>query len=125
MTSSINLALIGAGYWGKNLARVFNELGVLRLICDPSEEVCERKSKKYPGIQVTTSFTDALAHQDIDAVAIATPAVHHYSMTRDALMAGKHVFVEKPLCYDPADAVRIAAARDRAESASMRMTAAA
>lgn len=97
MTSSINLALIGAGYWGKNLARVFNELGVLRLICDPSEEVCERKSKKYPGVQVTTSFTDALTHQDIDAVAIATPAVHHYSMTRDALMAGKHVFVEKPL----------------------------
>ncbi len=97
MTSSINLGLIGAGYWGKNLARVFNELGVLRLICDPSEEVCQRKSKKYPGVTVTTSFTDVLNQPDIDALAIATPAIHHYSMTRDALMAGKHVFVEKPL----------------------------
>ncbi len=97
MHSSINLALVGAGYWGKNLARVFNELGVLRVICDPSEEIIEGKSKMYPGVSVTPSFTDVLHQPDINAVAIATPAVHHFSMTRDALLAGKHVFVEKPL----------------------------
>ncbi len=97
MSSSINLALVGAGYWGKNLARVFNELGVLRVICDPSEEIFERKSNMYPGVSITPSFTDLLNQKEIEAIAIATPAVHHYSMAKNALLAGKHVFVEKPL----------------------------
>ncbi len=109
MNSSINVALVGAGYWGKNLARVFNELGVLSVICDPSEEICARKRKKYPHVTITTSFAEVLNQQNIDSVVIATPAVHHYSMTRDALLAGKHVFVEKPLALTAEEGLELTA----------------
>jgi UDP-2-acetamido-3-amino-2,3-dideoxy-glucuronate N-acetyltransferase len=93
----INLALIGAGYWGKNLARVFIELGILKTVCDSSEDVLKEKSAKYPEITMTTSFADVLASPDINAIAIATPAEQHYHLTKESLLAGKHVFVEKPL----------------------------
>ncbi len=97
MKRSFKLALVGAGYWGKNLARNFDELGVLHSVCDPAEEVREEQKKRNPNLVVTESFTDLLAQPEISAIAIATPAVMHFSMARDALLAGKHVFVEKPL----------------------------
>ncbi len=97
MDSKINLALVGAGYWGKNLARVFHELGVLKWICDPSEETLQRKSEKYPEIKTTVSFTDIISSPEINTVAIAAPAEKHYSLVKEALLAKKHVFVEKPL----------------------------
>jgi UDP-2-acetamido-3-amino-2,3-dideoxy-glucuronate N-acetyltransferase len=93
----INVALIGAGNWGKNLARVFYELGVLKTICDSSEETLKRKSSKYPEITTTSSFSDILTSPDIHAVVIATPAEQHYSLAKKSLLADKHVFVEKPL----------------------------
>ena len=97
MGDKINLALIGAGHWGKNLARVFFELGILKIICDSSEDVLKRKSAKYPEIATTSSFANTLASTDINAIAIATPAEQHYSLAKKSLLAGKHVFVEKPL----------------------------
>lgn len=93
----LNLAVVGAGYWGKNLVRNFHQLGVLKLICDPSEEILERKKTKYPEVETTFSFSDTLSRPEIHAVVIATPAPMHHSMVKDALLAGKHVFVEKPL----------------------------
>jgi UDP-2-acetamido-3-amino-2,3-dideoxy-glucuronate N-acetyltransferase len=93
----INLALIGAGQWGKNLARVFFDLGILKIICDSSEEILKKNSLKYPEISTTSSFSDTLASPDINAVAIATPAEQHYDLAKKSLLAGKHVFVEKPL----------------------------
>jgi UDP-2-acetamido-3-amino-2,3-dideoxy-glucuronate N-acetyltransferase len=93
----INLALIGAGHWGKNLARVFNELGILKTICDSSEEILLKKAAKYPEITTTSSFAEVLASPDINAIAIATPAEQHYSLAKKSLLADKHVFVEKPL----------------------------
>ena len=97
MESKINLALVGAGYWGKNLARVFHELGILKYICDPSEETLQRKSEKYPEIKTTVSFADVISSSEINAVAIAAPAEKHYSLVKEALLENKHVFVEKPL----------------------------
>ena len=97
MADKVNIALIGAGHWGKNLARVFYELGVLKTICESSEEIRKRKSAKYPGITTTSSFADVLASPDIHAVVIATPAELHYSMAKKSLLADKHVYVEKPL----------------------------
>jgi UDP-2-acetamido-3-amino-2,3-dideoxy-glucuronate N-acetyltransferase len=97
LDSKINLALVGAGYWGKNLARVFHELGVLKWICDPSEETLQRKIKKYPEIETTVSFADIISSPEINAIAIAAPAEKHYSLVKEALLAKKHVFVEKPL----------------------------
>ncbi len=100
MKSGVNLALVGAGFWGKNLARTFYELGVLRLICDPSADVLERKKEKYPEIKTSISYSDTLSNPDINAVVIATPAEMHFSMAKDALLAGKSVFIEKPLALN-------------------------
>ena len=97
MGDKINLALIGAGFWGKNLARVFHQLGTLKTICDSSEDILSTKAGEYPDIQTTVSFSDVLACQEINAVAIATPAETHYSMVMNSFLSGKHVFVEKPL----------------------------
>ncbi len=97
MEPKINLALVGAGYWGKNLARVFHELGVLKCICDPSEENLTIESEKYPEIKTTVSFSEIIASPEINVVAIAAPAEKHYSLVKESLLAKKHVFVEKPL----------------------------
>jgi len=97
LESKISLALVGAGYWGKNLARVYHELGVLKYICDPSVETLKRKSKKYPEVKTTVSFSKIIASPEINAIAIAAPAEKHYSLAKKALLAKKHVFVEKPL----------------------------
>ena len=97
MGDKINLGLIGAGHWGKKLARVFHELGILEIICDSSKEILLNNAAKYPEITTTSSSTEVLASSDINAVIIATPAEQHYSLAKKALLAKKHVFVEKPL----------------------------
>ncbi len=101
----MNLGLIGAGYWGKNLARAFNQLGVLKVICDPSEDVLLSKKEKYPELEFTTSYAELLVRPDLDALVIATPAAMHYSMVKEVLLAGKHVFVEKPLALTEQEGV--------------------
>ena len=95
MGDKINLALIGAGSWGKNLARVFHELGVLRAICDSSEEILSKKAKEYPEIITTTSCSEVFSSLDINTIAIAAPAEQHYCLAKKALLAEKHVFAEK------------------------------
>ena len=97
MGDKTKLALIGAGHWGKNLARVFHELGILKTICESSKEILSIKAAKYPEVVTTPSFDEVLESPDINAIAIATPAEKHYSMAKKALLADKHVFVEKPL----------------------------
>jgi UDP-2-acetamido-3-amino-2,3-dideoxy-glucuronate N-acetyltransferase len=103
LKDQLRLALVGAGYWGKNLARNFHELGVLKIICDASEEVLLAAKEKYPDISTTLSFGEVLARHDIDAIIISTPAELHHSLARDSLLAGKHVFVEKPLAMNTAE----------------------
>ncbi len=96
----INVACIGAGYWGKNLIRNFHSIDVLHTICDGVEEVVENFKQKYPGVVGTTDYDAVLSNDDIDAVSIATPAETHYQLIIKALHSGKHVYVEKPLCLD-------------------------
>jgi UDP-2-acetamido-3-amino-2,3-dideoxy-glucuronate N-acetyltransferase len=90
------VAVVGSGYWGKNLVRVFHELGALKRVCDISPESRTAIEEKY-GIPTTDDLDSLLADNDIGAVAIATPAAQHYEMVRRALLSGKDVFVEKPL----------------------------
>ncbi|MGE3954091.1 MAG: Gfo/Idh/MocA family protein [Parachlamydiales bacterium] len=85
-----SLALVGAGRWGKNLLRNFDALGALRLVCDIY-------LPEVPGVEVIADFEGVLNHPDITRVAIATPSATHYSLAKRALLAGKDVFVEKPL----------------------------
>lgn len=93
-----DVAVIGSGYWGKNLVRNFHRLGALKLICDKNETVLQDFKKKYSEVDICSAFTDVLGRDDIKAVAIATPAETHFDLVRAALSGGKHVFVEKPLC---------------------------
>ena len=103
-----NLALVGAGYWGKNLARNFHQLGALALVCDASDEILTQQSQACPGIRVTKSFDDVLSDASISRVAIAAPAARHYELSRRALEAGKDVFVEKPLALDSKEGAELA-----------------
>ncbi|NNC99274.1 MAG: Gfo/Idh/MocA family oxidoreductase [Gammaproteobacteria bacterium] len=114
----VNIACIGAGYWGKNLIRNFHQLGVLRTICDGSEEVLERFSQQYPEVAGCRDVTEVLSDKTIDAVSIATPAETHYELILQALNAGKHVYVEKPLCLDEQHAAECI---DLAETSGLRL----
>lgn len=96
----LRVALIGAGYWGPNLARNFRGSPdwELAAVCDLDEERARRVAHAGgAGTDVETSVGALLNRDDIDAVAIATPARTHHGITRAALEAGKHVLVEKPL----------------------------
>jgi len=98
MTSSI--AVVGCGHWGKNLVRVFSELGVLGCVCDT--DVSRRDAfdfKSSPPV-FTDKLEDVLCNRDVSAAAIATPAATHYEIVRKCLEAGKDVFVEKPLALN-------------------------
>jgi UDP-2-acetamido-3-amino-2,3-dideoxy-glucuronate N-acetyltransferase len=94
-----NIAVVGSGYWGKNLVRNFNDLGALIAICDKKRSVLDNFKEKYEEISTTENLDYLLDGSvlQVDAVAIATPAVTHYNLARKCLLAGKHVFVEKPL----------------------------
>lgn len=97
LTPHPNVAVIGSGYWGKNLVRNFHQLRALKLICDKNEVVLNEFNSQYPDVQTCLALSDVLSREDIEGVVIATPAETHYTLAREALLAGKHVYVEKPL----------------------------
>lgn len=92
-----NIAVIGTGYWGKNLVRNFAQLEALHTICDADEDRLKQMEEDYPQVNKVMAFADVLKNDEIDAVAISTPAELHYQLTKEALLAGKDVFCEKPL----------------------------
>jgi len=95
---AVRIGVIGYGYWGPNIVR--NLAGLenchLAAVCDKSPAALKRASRAYPGVTVTTDFSDVLRSPDIDAVAVVTPVWTHYELAKAALENGKHVFVEKP-----------------------------
>ena len=90
------VAHAGVGGWGRNVARVVGELAELAWICDTDEERLAPYAARYPQARVTASFDDLLTDDTVDAVVIATPVPTHHALAKQALEAGKHVFVEKP-----------------------------
>jgi len=115
-TSKINVAVVGIGYWGKNLVRNFHELGALAMLCDGERSVEERCGNEYKSVSFCGDFSVVLSDPSISAIALATPATTHYEMAKAALEAGKDVFVEKPLAIDVKqgeDLVNLAAAQHR------------
>jgi UDP-2-acetamido-3-amino-2,3-dideoxy-glucuronate N-acetyltransferase len=96
--STASVAVIGSGYWGKNLVRNFAGLGALSAVCDSDGETLRMLGDQYPHCRMITSYAEALRDEAIHAVAIATPAETHGAMVREALLSGKDVLVEKPLC---------------------------
>jgi predicted dehydrogenase len=113
---ALRVAVIGAGYWGPNLIRNFNEAPAAEVVAvaDLSADRLAPIRKRYPSVRVTTDHRETLADPSVDAVAIATPIATHRALCEEAFAAGKHVLVEKPLAGTVADAEAIVAAARRA-----------
>jgi predicted dehydrogenase len=90
------VGVVGLNYWGPNLVRNFDSLADLAWLCDVDEQHLSPVAARHPDARTTTSFDDLLADDSLDAVVIATPVPTHYALAKQALEAGKHVFVEKP-----------------------------
>jgi predicted dehydrogenase len=97
--TATTVGVIGCGYWGPNLLRNFaeNESAELRWICDADEARLAAMGRRYPAAHTTTEFRQLLADPKLDAIAVATPVATHFEIARAALVAGKHVLLEKPL----------------------------
>jgi predicted dehydrogenase len=110
------LGVVGLNYWGPNLVRNFDDLGALAAICDLDDERRTAMAARYPNAAAYASFEEMLADDTLDAVVVATPVPTHYALAKQALEAGKHVFVEKPPAMRAAEMdelVELAAERDR------------
>jgi len=110
MDMTPEVVVIGCGYWGKNLVRNFAQLKALHMVCDATEAGRELAGKLAADVAIVADIDQAL-HSSAQGVVIATPAETHYALTRQALAAGKDVFVEKPLALtyeEGADLVRLA-----------------
>src|SRR5688500_18782907 len=96
---TVNVALIGFGYWGPNLARVFSDLPAVNFhtLCDRSYERVKTAKARFPRINTCSDAEEIFRNPEIDAVLVATPVSTHAAIAKRALQAGKHVYVEKPL----------------------------
>jgi UDP-2-acetamido-3-amino-2,3-dideoxy-glucuronate N-acetyltransferase len=102
-----NIAVVGSGYWGRNLVRNFSQIGVLHTICDSDINRLKELKKGYPDVNVVAGFYDVLNMKEIDAVVIATPAEHHYQMAKEVILSGKDIFVEKPLALTVSQGIEL------------------
>lgn len=105
----LGVGIIGYGYWGPNLVRnFFADTGTQVLaVCDRSPERLAEAGRLYPGVATTTEPAELFRNPRIDAVAIATPVATHFQLAMDALRAGKHVLVEKPIASTSSEASRM------------------
>ncbi len=110
-----NIAVVGLGYWGPNLARNVASLPVARLhtLCDQQSNRLAQVARQYPGIKTQTDYSAVLADPEVNAVIIATPVHTHYDLTLSALKAGKHVMVEKPLAQTSAQCLELIAMAEK------------
>ncbi|MEA5566108.1 Gfo/Idh/MocA family oxidoreductase [Anabaena sp. UHCC 0399] len=109
MANSINIGVIGYGYWGPNLVRNFAEIPGAKVtsVSDFKPELLAKVQARYPSMKVTTDSRDLLKDPTIDAIAIATPVSTHFDLALAALKAGKHVLVEKPMTNTSEQAMRL------------------
>ena len=105
--SDVRVAVIGCGAWGKNLVRNFAELGALDAVVDSHRETVDALVARHGGRAL--SFEDVLACPAIQGVAVVTQPSRHHALARQALEAGKHVFVEKPIALSMTEARDLAA----------------
>jgi len=106
----VRIAVVGLGYWGPNLVRNIQESPCAELVavCDRRAEALDKLARRYPAARTTASFDDVLAADDVEAVVIATPVATHHPLGAAALSAGKHVYIEKPLCASTGEALELA-----------------
>ena len=109
--AKVNIAIVGCGYWGGNLVRVFGELGFLYAVCDPNVDLASKYSEHYGAACLT--FDEVVNDDKVEGVVLAVPAPLHAQMAIAALNAGKHVFVEKPLAMTQIEAERMMRASEK------------
>jgi predicted dehydrogenase len=110
----IQVGVVGAGNWGKNVVRAFHSLGALGAVAEADVGLHAALAALYPGVPLQADYRRLLDDDAIPAVAVATPAPTHYQIARDALLAGKDVLVEKPITLRSAEAEELVAlARER------------
>jgi UDP-2-acetamido-3-amino-2,3-dideoxy-glucuronate N-acetyltransferase len=105
--AAASVAVVGNGYWGRNLVRNFSRLDALKLVCDGKPEVEAAIHQQYPEVPFTRDFSSVLHSGDVEAVVLSTPAATHFEMARQALLAGKDVFVEKPLALKASEGAEL------------------
>ena len=116
MNHRLSIGVVGLGYWGPNLARNFSQLSGCRLgaLCDLDSERLDKIRPLHPGVARFSSFDSMLELADVDVIAVATPVLSHFCLAKAALLAGKHVLVEKPLAASVAECeqlIELAASR--------------
>ncbi len=117
LDSSLGVAVVGAGYWGPNLIRVFDQIDGCHVswVCDKQQGRLEFIRERHPHLALTRDFERVLSDPGTDAVVIATPVATHHALALAALRAGKHVFVEKPLAAHSALAREIVQVAEQAQ----------
>jgi predicted dehydrogenase len=105
----IRIGVIGYGYWGPNLVRNFADLpsATVTVVCDTRPERLQLVQRRYPGVRVTTDAAALIGDPAVDAVVVATPVQYHHALAMQALGAGKHVLVEKPIASSSDQAARL------------------
>jgi predicted dehydrogenase len=106
----LKVGVVGCGYWGPKLARNFHELPDTELewVCDFAQDRLDHLTSLYPTVKATRDYRELL-DSDVDAITIATPVSTHYRLTLEALRAGKHVLVEKPMAASVEEAEEVVA----------------
>ncbi len=102
---TLNIAIVGTGYWGKNLVRNFANANrcSLKYVCDQNEKLLAVQKGNFPFIATTTNLEEVLCDSEIDAVVIATDVPSHFPIARKSLEANKHIYVEKPMTLRASD----------------------
>jgi len=116
-SEAIGVAVVGAGGWGKNHVRNYAALPAadLRYICDRDEAIRTTMAATYPSVSAVGDFDAVLSDASVSAVVVATPAPSHFELAEAALVAGRDVFVEKPLCLSGAQARSLCSLAERNE----------
>jgi predicted dehydrogenase len=107
VSEPVRVAVVGVGYWGPNLVRnlVEHEGAEVAYVCDRDQAALDRVTRRFPWLRTTTAYDVVVGDNEVDAIAIATPVSTHGFLARDALRAGKHVLVEKPLAASAVEAL--------------------
>ena len=103
--NALNVAVVGAGYWGKNLIRNFATAKRcnLKYVCDLNEKLLAARKKEFPFIKTSTNLQDVLDDSEVEGIVVATDVPSHFKVAQKSLEAGKHTYVEKPLTLKASD----------------------